>query len=163
MRRRQALCAVALLAVACAPGEASVGPLRIDVPDGWRITRSLEESLQLADGLDDVDQDDPGAARAVFDIYLDSPHTVETYRELLEDNDVRASESELELDGRAADVLEYEGEAFAGRQIAVVIASEQIHIVYRAARIRDNASFHAGKAAFLRAVRSVRFAEAPAA
>jgi hypothetical protein len=160
---KRALVAVALVVAACAPGEATVGALRIEVPDGWRITRSLDESLQLADGLADIDQDEPGAARAVFDVYLDSPHTVETYRRLLEDNNVRASESELELAGRKATVLEYEGEAFAGRQIAVVIASEQIHIVYRAARIRDDAAFHAGKAAFLRAVRSIRFDEPPAA
>lgn len=155
---RRALTAVALAASACASGPASVGPLRIEIPDGWRVTRSLDESLQLADGLDNVDQDAPGAARAVFDVYLNSPHTRDSYEALLEDNNTKpADEQELTLDGRTAYLIEYEADAFAGRQIAVIIPSEEIHIVYRAAKIRDNASFYRGRSAFLGAVLSIRF------
>lgn len=155
-----ALGLLAYLAAGCAR-ETDLGPLRLDVPDGWTLTRT-GSTIKLADGsLGSPTDTEPGSATAVFDIFLDSDHTPESYRELLTEHDVGAAEERLEIDGHEAVAFEYAGPAFAGRQFAVVIPAYRIHIVYRAAFPNDDPAYHAGMSDFRRTLRSIRFTEPP--
>ncbi len=163
IRGGRGVVAVVLLAVllgGCAR-ETDLGPLRLEVPDGWTLTRT-GNTIKLTDGsLGDPTGTEPGSATAVFDIFLESDHTPETYRELLEDNDVGAAEERLTIDGHEAIGFEYAGAAFAGRQYAVVIPTYRIHIVYRAAFPNDDAAYQAGMSGLRRTLRSIRFTEPP--
>lgn len=147
------LAAALLVAAACATGT-SAGPLRISVPDGWRITRQGDSSIQLADGRAG-DPDEPGAATVVFDVYFSTEHTPASYRELLRDEAEAFSERTHTVGGAPLVTYTYRGASFGGRQEAVLVPSHEVLFVYRAARKHGDAAFERGLAAFHVALDSV--------
>ena len=160
MRRlRWLLVATAWVAVACTTST-TFGPLRIEVPDGWQVTHRTDGNLQISKGTAASDTDtSPGTATAVFDLYLESHHTPDSYRELLRSENTGASEQTWTVDGERALVLSYEAPGFAGQQEAVLFPDRRILVVYRAAFPNDRTAFHDGLTAFRRAVRSIRFTD----
>jgi hypothetical protein len=163
-RGRALVLALAMLAaIACAEGTTSMGPLSIDVPEGWRVTSRGGENLQLANGTTgDADSDRAGTAKAVFDIYLSSETTVDEYRESLLEQNVGSKKETIEVDGYDATLLTYVGPAVGGRQEAVFVPRWDVRIVYRAAFANDDAAFFAGRSAFREALRSITFSDARA-
>lgn len=153
---------VALLLLSCAgEGRTSIGPVSIEVPEGWQVTRRTQQSLQIADGsAGGGTESQAGTATAVFDIFVNAPITAEEFRDQLLDQDIGASSEELVIDGHNAVVLSYTGEAVAGSQEAVFIPDRSVQIVYRAAFPDDVTAFNDGRAAFRAAVRSIRIVEA---
>ncbi|HVL82160.1 MAG TPA: hypothetical protein VM840_11295 [Actinomycetota bacterium] len=149
--------AVLVLLGACA-SSTTFGPVRMDVPEGWQVTRRSSDSFQLAQGTAASDTDDaPGTATAVFDVYLSSDQTPDGYRERLREGGVGAKVEEWTVNGEKAVVLSYEGPATAGPQEAVIFPSRRVLIVYRAAFPNDRAAFNKGLPAFRRTVRSIEF------
>lgn len=152
-----------LLLVACTGGQ-RFGPLRLDVPEGWRVTDRTTDRLQIADGTVAADTEtEPGSAEAVFDVYLDSPQTFQSYRDTLRSLEVEWEERPLTLDGHDAMAFDARGQGVAGRREAVLIPAYRVLIVYRAAFPNDPAAFEAGYDAFQEAVASISFRRDPIA
>ena len=159
MRRTVALALATLVLSGAACSQATTfGPLRLTVPEGWQVTRRGSEDLQIARGTAAADTDSaPGTATAVFDLYLDSDHTVDSYREMLTEQDIGVKTEEWTVNGEQAVVMSYEGRATAGPQEAVLFPDHRVLIVYRAAFPNDRSAFHSGRPAFRRTVRSITF------
>lgn len=163
-RRVASWLGVALVAAgsACAAGRASIGPLSLEIPEGWRVTSTEGGNLQLADGTTGgATASAAGSATAVFDIYLDSSVTPDEYRENLRKENVGAKTETISVDGFDAVRLSYAGAAVAGSQEAVFIPEWRVRIVYRAAFPNDNAAFLRGRSAFRRAVGSIDLSGPP--
>lgn len=132
--------------------------MRMDVPEGWQVTRRLSDSLQMADGTAASDTANvPGTATAVFDVYTSSGQTVESYRSMLRGHVKSLEVTEEDVDGHTVVFLDYTGEEFAGHQQAALVPDFGLLLVYRAAFANDEAAYMRGLAAFRRAVRSSRF------
>ena len=147
--------------LACGQATATVGPLTLDVPEGWLVTSREGNNMQLANGTTGAaTSNEAGTAKAVFDIYLESDISPSEYAERLREDNVGVSEEKTTVGGEDAVILSYEGTAVAGKQEAVFIPDREIRIVYRAAFGGDDGSFFAGRPAFRSAVRSIRFSDA---
>jgi hypothetical protein len=153
--------AVCLLG-ACAQGSSSIGPLTIDVPEGWLVTDREASSLKLTDGtIADENATTPGTAKAVFDVYVDTSQTVAEFRKVLRDQKVRASEQGRRINGYDAVILSYGSSAFGPRSDVVFFPQWRVQIIYRAAYPNDEAAFFRGRPAFRRALASIRFSGRP--
>jgi hypothetical protein len=146
--------------MACATqGAERIGPIEIDVPAGWQASRQSRTNLKITDGtLGSQDDTEPGTATAVFDVYVNSRHTPQSYRELVAaEGGTVLEEDVVRVGAQDATVLDVEGESFAGKWTVVLIARGGILIVYRAAFPHDDEAFRGGRPALLEAVRSIRF------
>lgn len=162
MRRAAAASLLALL-IACAAPRATLGPLDIAVPDGWRVTNAGGDNLQIADGTTAGDDGrSAGTARAVFDVYLRAELGPNVYAQRLRERGVIVRTTRRTIGGQAAVVLTYSGRAVAGRQEAVFFVDRGVQIVYRAAYRNDDDAYRDGYAAFREALASIRFAGRPA-
>lgn len=161
---RLALAIVPLLILtACSSGQA-FGPLEIDVPEEWRVTDRTDARLQIADGTAAEDTDsEPGDATVVFDVYLDSATTVQSWRDTHRNLDVEWTEEQLEIDGHDAVAFHATGEGVAGARETVLIPDHRVLVIYRAAFENDRPAFDAGYEPFREALRSIRFSEDPVA
>lgn len=157
--RASAALTVALAAAACGIGSrANIGPLSLEIPDGWRVTSLGGDNLQLADGTTgSVEATKAGTATVVFDVYTNSSITADAYARNLRRDDVTIKATKRTIDGYEAVVLSYTGRAVAGRQEAVFFGDWRIRLVYRAAFANDAAAFDRGRPAFRGAVDSIRF------
>ena len=153
--------AVLLLAVACTSQTSTerIGPLQIETPPGWQAHREGRNSLKFTDGSVASDTDSrAGDATAVFDLYLNSRHTPDSYASFVASEGGRIVRTELlTIDGESATVLDIEGESFAGHWTVVLVPDERVLVVYRAAFPNDDAAYNRGRPALLDAVRSMRF------
>jgi hypothetical protein len=139
--------AAAALLAGCGAGTAC-GPLEIDVPSGWQVTRQDARGMQIADGTAGNGGTEAGTATAVFDIYLDPGHTADSFRDYLEELEVDADEEMIEIDGYTAFVFRYSSDHFAGTQENVFVPDYGIQIFYRAAYAMDDEAFEAALPAF---------------
>lgn len=147
-----------VVAVSCSPGSASIGPLTLDVPEGWMVTDREGNNLKLTNGtIADANSTKAGTATAVFDIYVDSPQTPDAFADYLREQHIGAQRSMTKVDGYAAEIFSYRGESVGGRQEAVLIPRWRVFILYRAAFRGADAAFLRGRAAFRRAVDSITF------
>lgn len=162
LRGRVVALAAASLLVSCGGGRASIGPVAIDVPDGWHVTSSGGDNLQIADGsTGGATGTAAGSATAVFDVYVNSTVSAEEYTENLRRDNVGVKTERISVDGFDAVRLTYSGAAAAGRQEAVFVSEWDVRIVYRAAFANDNAAFLRGRSAFRRAVASIDLSGRP--
>ncbi len=153
------LAACACAAGACAPGSTTIGSVTLKVPDGWRVSDREGTNLKLTDGsIAGPESTRAGTATAVFDIYVESSQTVDTFLAYLKDQRIQPERSEKRIDGYDAVILTYSGRSVGGRQEAVLIPERKVFILYRAAFRNDDAAFLRGHAAFLEAVGSISFA-----
>ena len=157
LRTLTAAAALAVLA-ACGTYRASIGPLSLEVPEGWQVSDREPGNLKITNGtIADATTTKAGTATAVFDIYVDSPQTREAFVAYLREQGVEPHIRETRVGGYRAIVFEYGGRATGGRQEAVLIPSRRVFILYRAAFREDDAAFLRGRAAFRRALRSITF------
>jgi len=157
--RKSAAVAVAFAAlVACSPGSASIGPLTLEVPEGWIVTDREGNNLKLTNGtIADANSTKPGTATAVFDIYVESAQTPDAFADYLREQHIGAQRSKTRVGGYAAEVFSYRGGSVGGRQEAVLIPRWRVFILYRAAFRGADAAFLRGRVAFRRAVDSITF------
>lgn len=164
VRTTSLLCVSLALAVAlagCGVGSrAHLGPMSLEIPDGWQVTSLGGDNLQLADGTTgSVEATKAGTATAVFDVYTNSSVGADEYARNLRREDVTIRTEKKVIDGYDAVFLSYAGSAVAGRQEAVFFPDWRIRIVYRAAFANDMSAFDRGRRAFRQAVASIRFDE----
>jgi hypothetical protein len=158
LRSRVGALALGVALTACGGNHAFIGPLRIDVPGGWRVTSSAANNLQIANGTTGrPSAEAPGSATAVFDVYVDADLGPDGYRAYLREQKIDARTTRLTIRGADAEILSYTGRAVAGRQEAVFFPEHRVQIVYRAAFRNDDVAFRQGHAAFRYAVASIRF------
>lgn len=159
-----ALITTSLLAVvACTQGTTSIGPLTLDVPDGWQVSDRGSTSIKLTNGtIADENSIRPGTATAVFDVYVDSPQTVDEFRDVLREHHVQPSEDHRRVDGYGAVILAYGASAFGPPTEVVFVPAWRVQIIYRAAFSEDRSAFLGERPAFRRALRSIRFSGLPA-
>jgi hypothetical protein len=151
------------MSTACAASSTSIGPLTLDIPEGWQVTDREDNTLKLTDGtIADETATRPGTATAVFDIYVDSSQTLESFRKVLREQHVRGSEERLRIDGYDAVVVSYGPSSFGPRTDVAFIPQWRVQIIYRAAFPDERAAFFSGRPAFRRALRSIRFSGRPA-
>jgi hypothetical protein len=157
-----AVIAVAITVTACGNGRATLGPLSIRIPPGWRVTSFGGDNLQIANGTSGGEEGStPGTATAVFDLYTNSTVKPSEYVKDLREQNVGVTTEDITVDGYDAVRLSYEGAAVAGRQEAVFIPARDVRIVYRAAYPEDNGAFEHGLDDFRSAMRSLRFEDRP--
>lgn len=164
MTRAALVIASALLAVAtaCAAGSTSIGPLAMDLPEGWQVSDREGNNLKVTDGtIAEPTATRAGTATAVFDIYVESAQTVDAFLEYLSEQEIEAGRVETSIDGYEAEILSYDGSAVGGRQEAVFIPQWRVFILYRAAFRDDDDAFFRGRPAFRRAVESITFSGRP--
>jgi len=158
-RARIAVTALVLLfAVACGSGSTTIGPLTMQVPDGWQVTDREGSNLKVTDGtIAGPTATRAGTATAVFDIYVDSSQTPKEFMAYLREQKIEAGRVETKIGGYDAEILSYEGSSVGGRQEAVFVPRWKVFILYRAAFRDDDAAFFRGREAFRRAVESITF------
>ncbi|MGH2760007.1 MAG: hypothetical protein ACRDKJ_10660 [Actinomycetota bacterium] len=150
--------AISLLAAACGSGSTTIGPLTLDVPDGWQVSDREGGNLKLTDGtIADPTATRAGTATAVFDIFVDSAQTPEKFLEYLREQKIEAGKVKTTIGGAPAEIFSYEDSSVGGRQEAVFIPRWRVFILYRAAFRDDDAAFFRGRDAFRRALESVTF------
>lgn len=160
---RIALAVLPLLILTACSGQ-SFGPLEMDIPEGWQVTDRTDRRLQIADGTAaEATDSEPGDAKAVFDVYLDSATTVQSWRDTHRNLDVEWTKEDLEIGGHDAVAFHATGEGVAGARETVLIPDYRILIIYRAAFENDRPAFDAGYEPFREALRSIRFSEDPVA
>lgn len=146
------------IAVACGSGSTTIGPMTFDVPDGWQVTDREGSNLKVTDGtIADPTATRAGTATAVFDVYVDSEQTPETFLKYLREQKIEAGRVKTRIGGAAAEIFSYEGSSVGGRQEAVFVPRWSVFILYRAAFRDDDAAFFRGRAAFRRVLDSVTF------
>lgn len=155
---RMATATAALALVACASGTTTIGPLTLEVPDGWRVTDREATSLKLTNGtIADPTSMRPGTATAVFDIYVESGQTVDAFAAYLDEQGVEPERTAIRVGGYPAERFAYQGRSVGGMQEAVIVPRWRVFILYRAAFRGADAAFRRGRAAFRRAVGSISF------
>lgn len=157
---RRSLLALALGAwvvlAACAASSTSIGPLTMKVPEGWQVSDREGTNLKITNGtIAAPDATKAGTATAVFDIYVDSPQTPQTFLAFLRQQKITPQRDHRRIGGYDVEVFGYEDRS--GRQEAVFVPRWKIFILYRAAFRGDDAAFLRGRAAFRRAVDSMTF------
>lgn len=161
---RRLIAAALLAATACGSSTSTIGPLTIDPPDGWLVVDRQLGSIKVANGSMGSDvATRPGAATAVFDIYVDSAQSLEDFRGVLEDNNVRWREERIEIDGYDAVVVSFDRSAFAPSGETVFVSDWKVRIAYRAARGDAEAAFERNRGAFRATLRSITFEGRPPA
>jgi hypothetical protein len=162
IRPRLAIATAALLIVAfaCGPGSTTIGPLTMQVPDGWQVTDREGNTIKLTDGtIADPSATRAGTATAVFDVYVDSAQTPEKFLDYLREQNIEAGRVQTTIGGAPAQIFSYEGSSVGGKQEAVFIPRWKVFILYRAAFRNDDAAFFRGRDAFRTALDSLTFSE----
>src|SRR5712692_5925143 len=161
-RRIAATASVFVLTSACARGGASIGPLTMEAPPGWRVTDQADGDLKLTNGsVAGETSTKPGTATAVFDVYVPSTQTLSSFLNFLRDQKIVPTREAVVIDGYEGVLLSYAGPGVGGRQEAMFVPRRETFVVYRAAYPNDVAAFEAGRPAFRRAIRSIRFSRRP--
>jgi hypothetical protein len=160
---RTAVAAAALLAVAaCASPDASLGPLRIRPPKGWLVTDRERDSIKITNGtIADENSTQPGTATAVFDVYIDSDQTPAEFKKVLDESHASARTERLVIGGYKALIVAYPTGEFGPSSEVVFVPDWHVRIVYRAAFPDAEYAFESYRAAFRRALRSIRFSGRP--
>lgn len=162
-RVRRALSRIAVAAAlvvlsSCGSGSTTIGPLTLDVPDGWQVSDREGSNLKITDGsIADPTATRAGTATAVFDIYVNSAQTPDTFLDYLREQKIEAGRVKTTIGGAPAEIFSYEGSAVGGRQEAVFIPRHRVFILYRAAFRNDDAAFFRGRDDFRAALDSVSF------
>src|SRR5437016_5487981 len=98
--------ALFLLTTACGRGGASVGPLTIDVPSGWRVADNEGGDLKLTDGtIADENSTKPGTATTVFDVYVPSAQTLSSFLVFLREQKIVPKQEAVVIGGYQGVVL----------------------------------------------------------
>lgn len=157
------ICGAVLAALAaCGSSASTIGPLRIEPPDGWLVVDRALGTIKVANGTIGADTT-RGNATAVFDVYIDSGQSIREFRAVLEENNVRYSEEDLEVDGYDATVVTYRRSAFAPSGETAFIPEWDVRIVYRAAYGDAEAAFSRHQPEFRQALASITFEGRPPA
>jgi hypothetical protein len=144
--------------VACGAYTTAIGPLKLTVPDGWRVSDREGDNLKLTDGtIAEPNATKPGTATAVFDIYVNSSQTSESFERYLREQHIKPVREKARIDGYAAEYFRYSGSSVGGNQEALFVPRWRVFVLYRAAFAGADAAFFRGRAAFRRAMRSISF------
>jgi hypothetical protein len=158
IRPKLAVAVVGLAAFACGSGSTTIGPVTLDVPDGWQVSDREGSNLKVTDGtIADPTATRAGTASAVFDVYVDSEQTPERFLTYLREQKIEAGRVKTKIGGASAEIFSYEGTSVGGKQEAVFVPRWRVFILYRAAFRDDDAAFFRGRGAFRRALESVTF------
>ena len=153
-----AFVAAASVMVACGSGSATVGPLTLEVPEGWLITDREPNTIKVTNGtIGSETSTKPGTATAVFDVYVESDQTLKQFNGVLRENNVKAEQERFEIDGFDATVVSYETTSFGPATEVVFVPEWDVRIVYRAAYGDQEAAFVRHRAEFREALESIRF------
>lgn len=146
------------VAIACGQATTTIGPLAIQVPDGWLVTDREATSVKITDGtIADGNSTKPGTATAVFDIFVDHAQSPDDFDAYLREQDIEPTRRTTRIGGYAAEVFSYRGVSVGGRQEAVFVPRWRVFILYRAAFRGADAAFLRGRADFRRALDSISF------
>ena len=158
LRLTAAATGLLVAAISCGAGSTTIGPLTMQVPDGWQVTDREGNNLKVTDGsIADATATRAGTATAVFDVYVDSAQTPERFLDYLREQNIEAGRVKTTIGGAPAEIFSYEGSAVGGRQEAVFIPRWKVFILYRAAFRNDDAAFFRGRDAFRGALDSLTF------
>jgi hypothetical protein len=162
MSRRLVIASVVgVLCVACA-SESRIGDVTLVPPEGWHVTERTENSIKVTNGSIGSDTSTkPGTATAVFDVYVDSSQTVDEFEEALDEYHVDPDIDRMRLDGYRAVLVSYETSGFGPSTEVVFVPEWKVRIVYRAAYPKDESAFTNNRAAFRKALRTIRFSGRP--
>jgi hypothetical protein len=155
-------CLIVTTAAACGSSASTIGPLTLEPPDGWLVVDRAPGTIKVANGTIGADTT-RGDATAVFDVYVDSAQSLREFRAVLEENNVRSSEDEIEIDGYDAVAVAYRASAFAPSGETVFIPEWNVRIVYRAAFGDAEAAFSRHRPEFRDALDSITFEGRPPA
>lgn len=163
--RLRAVCAAALLAAlaGCGAYTTSIGPLKLTVPEGWRVTDREGDNLKLTDGsIGEPSSTKAGTATAVFDVYVNSSQTPKAFLAYLREQGIKPARESTRIDGYAAEYFRYSGASVGGHQEALFVPRWRVFVLYRAAFAGADGAFFRGRAAFRRAMGSISFEESSA-
>jgi hypothetical protein len=155
---RAAACVALAVVTACGAYTTAIGPLKLTVPEGWRVSDREGDNLKLTDGtIADPNSTKPGTATAVFDIYVNSSQTPETFARYLREQHIKPVREKTRIDGYAAEFFRYSGSSVGGHQEALFVPRWRVFVLYRAAFLGADAAFFRGRGAFRRAMGSITF------
>lgn len=158
MTKAVALLVASLALIACGTYKTTIGPLTMEVPEGWQVSDREGNNLKVTDGtIANAMSTKAGTAEAVFDIYVESTQTRAAFLEYLREQKIEPRVGDARIGGYRATIFEYSGRSVGGRQEAVLIPQRRVFILYRAAFRDDDAAFLRGRAAFRRALASITF------